>query len=166
MPRHAATARRRSYLTRPVPARPRLTPNRSRFASFLMLFFGHLDAEKGLTKQLHWERSATLIRGDSAKPAPTTGYDSVGDWEQPPLSAPILTCWRRNMHSRRPSSIPSTRRIITFSPLPWAISGRFDRGQNAVRQRLVVSRPEGRDRMATECALKYWFALALHWNAD
>ncbi|HLQ51603.1 MAG TPA: glucuronate isomerase, partial [Terriglobales bacterium] len=49
----------------------------SQFASFMMLFFGHLDSAKGWTKQLHLgaHRSAsTRIKG------PDVGLDSIGDW--------------------------------------------------------------------------------------
>jgi glucuronate isomerase len=54
----------------------------SRFASFMMLFFGQLDAEKGWTKQLHLgaRRSANSRRLKEL--GPDTGYDSIGDWPQ------------------------------------------------------------------------------------
>src|SRR5579859_490235 len=52
----------------------------SLFASFMMLFFGHLDAEKGWTKQLHLgaHRNANtrMLKG------PDVGLDSIGDWPQ------------------------------------------------------------------------------------
>jgi glucuronate isomerase len=53
-----------------------------KFASFLMLYFGQLDAEKGWTKQLHLgayrNANTRLVRslGDN------TGFDSIGDWPQ------------------------------------------------------------------------------------
>jgi glucuronate isomerase len=54
----------------------------ARFASYLMLFFGRLDAEKGWTKQLHLGayrnanlRMLTVLGRD-------TGFDSIGDWRQ------------------------------------------------------------------------------------
>ena len=54
----------------------------AKFASFLMLFCGHLDAEKGWTKQLHLgahrnanTRMFKLLGRD-------TGFDSIGDWRQ------------------------------------------------------------------------------------
>ncbi len=53
-----------------------------RFASFMMLFFGRLDAAKGWTKQLHlgaWRNANTrMLR----KLGPDTGFDSIGDWLQ------------------------------------------------------------------------------------
>ncbi len=52
------------------------------FASYMMLFFGHLDARKGWTKQLH----LGARRGANTRAHETigadTGYDSVGDWLQ------------------------------------------------------------------------------------
>jgi glucuronate isomerase len=52
------------------------------FASYLMLFFGRLDAEKGWTKQLHLgalravnSRAAEFLGAD-------TGFDATGDWPQ------------------------------------------------------------------------------------
>src|SRR5260370_19974298 len=52
----------------------------SQFASFMMLFFGHLDSEKGWTKQLHLgaHRNANtrMLKG------PDVGLDSIGDWPQ------------------------------------------------------------------------------------
>jgi glucuronate isomerase len=58
-----------------------------KFASFLMLFFGHLDANQGWTKQLHLgayrNANTRLVKslGDN------TGFDSIGDW---PQAAPLL----------------------------------------------------------------------------
>jgi glucuronate isomerase len=51
-------------------------------AGYLMIFFGHLDARKGWTKQLHLgayrnanSRVLTALGGDA-------GFDSIGDWPQ------------------------------------------------------------------------------------
>ncbi|HVN03010.1 MAG TPA: glucuronate isomerase [Bryobacteraceae bacterium] len=54
----------------------------AQFASYMMLFFGHLDAEKGWTKQLHLGayRSANTRRLRDL--GPDTGFDSIGDWPQ------------------------------------------------------------------------------------
>ncbi len=53
-----------------------------KFASFLMLFFGSLDAEKGWTKQLHLGALRNVNSRRTKEAGPDTGYDSVGDWEQ------------------------------------------------------------------------------------
>jgi glucuronate isomerase len=52
------------------------------FASFLMVYFGRLDAAKGWTKQLHLGalRSANTRR--TRELGPDTGFDSIGDWSQ------------------------------------------------------------------------------------
>ena len=54
----------------------------AKFASFLMLFFGQLDAEKGWTKQLHlgaWRNANTRMFKVLGR---DTGFDSIGDWRQ------------------------------------------------------------------------------------
>jgi len=54
----------------------------SQFAAALMLFFGHLDAEKGWVKQLHLgplrNNNTRLLR----QLGPDTGYDCIGDFPQ------------------------------------------------------------------------------------
>ena len=52
----------------------------SLFASFMMLFFGRLDAEKGWTKQLHLGARRNANTRMSA--VPDVGTDSIGDWHQ------------------------------------------------------------------------------------
>jgi len=53
-----------------------------KFASFMMLFFGHLDREKGWTKQLHLgARRNANMRGLQSL-GPDAGFDSMGDWPQ------------------------------------------------------------------------------------
>jgi glucuronate isomerase len=54
----------------------------SQFASFMMLFFGHLDAKRGWTKQLH----LGALRNNNTRLlkqlGPDTGFDSIGDFPQ------------------------------------------------------------------------------------
>jgi glucuronate isomerase len=52
------------------------------FASFMMLLFGHLDAEKGWTKQLHLGAYRNANTSRLERCGPDTGYDSIGDWPQ------------------------------------------------------------------------------------
>jgi glucuronate isomerase len=52
------------------------------FASFLMLFFGRLDAEKGWTKQLHLMARRSNNARMLEQIGPDTGFDSIGDWPQ------------------------------------------------------------------------------------
>ena len=53
-----------------------------RFAGFLMLFFGQLDARKGWTKQLHLGARRNNNAKMFDKLGADTGYDSIGDWPQ------------------------------------------------------------------------------------
>jgi glucuronate isomerase len=54
----------------------------SQFASYMMLFFGHLDAKRGWTKQLH----LGALRNNNVRLltqlGPDTGFDSIGDFPQ------------------------------------------------------------------------------------
>ncbi|HEX5323578.1 MAG TPA: glucuronate isomerase [Capsulimonadaceae bacterium] len=54
----------------------------ARFASYMMVFFGRLDAQRGWTKQLH----LGAIRNNNTRAfnelGPDTGFDSIGDWPQ------------------------------------------------------------------------------------
>src|SRR5262249_27299673 len=54
----------------------------SQFASFMMVYFGRLDAQAGWTKQLH----LGALRNTSTRAfralGPDTGFDSTGDWPQ------------------------------------------------------------------------------------
>jgi glucuronate isomerase len=54
----------------------------SRYCSFLMAFFGHLDAEKGWTKQLHLGARRSVNSRALAALGPDTGFDCIGDWPQ------------------------------------------------------------------------------------
>jgi glucuronate isomerase len=53
-----------------------------RFASFLMLYFGALDAEKGWTKQLHLGARRNNNTRAFGELGPDVGFDSIGDWPQ------------------------------------------------------------------------------------
>jgi glucuronate isomerase len=52
------------------------------FASYLMVFFGHLDAERGWTKQLHLGARRNASTRGFQKLGRDTGYDSIGDLPQ------------------------------------------------------------------------------------
>ncbi len=53
-----------------------------RFASFLMLFFGRLDAERGWTKQLHLGGLRSVNRRAQREAGPDSGFDTIGDPNQ------------------------------------------------------------------------------------
>jgi glucuronate isomerase len=52
------------------------------FASFMMLFFARLDAEKRWTKQLHLGALRNVNSAARKAIGPDTGYDSLGDFPQ------------------------------------------------------------------------------------
>jgi glucuronate isomerase len=52
------------------------------FASFLMVFFGQLDAKRGWTKQLHLGALRNNNTRRLKQLGPDTGFDSIGDWPQ------------------------------------------------------------------------------------
>jgi glucuronate isomerase len=56
--------------------------DKTRFASFMMLYFGHLDAEKGWTKQIHLGALRNANSRMFERAGPDTGFDSMGDWPQ------------------------------------------------------------------------------------
>ena len=55
---------------------------RDAYRSFLMFFFGQLDAEKGWVKQLHLGASRNLSTSANLKLGPDTGFDAIGDEAQ------------------------------------------------------------------------------------
>ena len=54
----------------------------AQFASYMMLFFGRLDADKGWTKQLHLGACRSVNTRRLQELGPDTGFDSMGDWPQ------------------------------------------------------------------------------------
>jgi glucuronate isomerase len=62
----------------------------AQFAAYLMLFFGHMDARAGWTKQLH----LGALRGNNTRLlkqlGPDTGFDSIGDFPQTQALAAYL----------------------------------------------------------------------------
>jgi glucuronate isomerase len=62
----------------------------NRFASFLMLFFGQLDARRGWTKQLHLGALRNANTRKFKEIGPDSGFDSIGDWPQAAALAAYL----------------------------------------------------------------------------
>jgi glucuronate isomerase len=52
------------------------------FASFMMIFFGRLDAAKNWTKQLHLGALRNVNTRRQRELGPDSGYDSIGDYPQ------------------------------------------------------------------------------------
>jgi glucuronate isomerase len=88
----AAAIFARAIAGSPVPENERL-----QFASFMMLFFGRLDAEKGWTKQLHLGALRNVNSAARSQMGADTGYDTVGDLPQiRPLAAYLDLLVREN----------------------------------------------------------------------
>jgi glucuronate isomerase len=62
----------------------------AKFASSLMLFFGHLDAQKGWVKQLHLGPLRNNNTRLLLQLGPDTGYDCIGDFPQAAALAAYL----------------------------------------------------------------------------
>ena len=54
----------------------------AQFASFMMFFFGHLDAEKGWTKQLHLGAQRNVNTSARRTLGADAGFDTIGDFPQ------------------------------------------------------------------------------------
>jgi glucuronate isomerase len=75
-------ARAKSIFDNARAGRPAAADDREAFASYMMLYFGHLDADKGWTKQLHLgARRNANTRAFNAL-GRDTGFDSIGDLPQ------------------------------------------------------------------------------------
>jgi glucuronate isomerase len=61
---------------------PAAPAEHAQFASFLMLFFGQLDAQRGWTKQLHLGALRNNNTRQFRQIGPDTGFDSIGDFPQ------------------------------------------------------------------------------------
>jgi glucuronate isomerase len=56
--------------------------NQAQFASFMLLYTAHLDAEKGWVKQLHLGALRNANSEMFRKLGADAGFDSIGDWNQ------------------------------------------------------------------------------------
>ncbi len=54
----------------------------TKFASYMMIYFGHLDAKRGWTKQLHMGAIRNNRSVAFEKLGPDVGMDSIGDYKQ------------------------------------------------------------------------------------
>jgi glucuronate isomerase len=73
------------------------------FASYMMLFFGRLDAARGWTKQLHLGALRNANTRLLKQLGPDTGLDSIGDWPQ--CSALALYLDRLDQEKALPKTI-------------------------------------------------------------
>jgi len=75
----------------------------AQFASHLMVFFGHLDAQRGWTKQLHLGALRNNNTRHLAELGPDTGFDSIGDYPQAQALSAYLN--RLDADNRLPKTI-------------------------------------------------------------
>ena len=64
--------------------------HQSQFVTFMMLFFGRLDSDKGWTKQLHLGALRNNSHRQLQELGPNTGFDSIGDYPQAAALATYL----------------------------------------------------------------------------
>lgn len=74
-----------------------------KFRSFMMVYFGHLDAEKGWTKQLHLGAQRNNNTRLLKALGPDTGFDSIGDYPQASALARYLD--RLDQDDRLPKTV-------------------------------------------------------------
>src|SRR5687767_11676398 len=77
-----STAEAAAIFDRARAGHPATPAGHEQFASYLMLLFGHLDAEKGWTKQLHLGARRNVNTRMLQTLGRDTGYDSIGDLPQ------------------------------------------------------------------------------------
>lgn len=75
--------------------RPVSSEEHSQFATFLMLFLGRLDAEKGWVKQLHLGALRSTNSRRLRELGPDTGFDAMGDYPQAQALAGFLDLLER-----------------------------------------------------------------------
>jgi glucuronate isomerase len=97
----------------------------SQFASFMMLFFGRIDAEKGWTKQLHLGALRNVNSAARDAIGADSGYDTVGDFPQiAPLAAYLDLLARENALPRMILYNNNPRDTFAFATL----TGSFQSG--------------------------------------
>ena len=99
----------------------------------------------------------TTTRGCSGRSGPDTGFDSIGDCAGRPAAGAVP----RPAGPRRPAGQddplqPQPGRQRRAGHDDRQLPGRQHAGQDAVRQRLVVPRPEGRHGAAARRAVEPW----------
>jgi len=72
----------RAIFDRTWSGQPATADEHRQFASYLMFYFGQLDAQAGFTKQIHLGALRAANSRALAEIGPDTGFDSIGDWPQ------------------------------------------------------------------------------------
>jgi hypothetical protein len=122
----------------------------ARYGSYLMLEFGRWDAARGWTKQLHLGALRSNNTRLLGRLGPDTGFDSIGDFPQalPRCAGCDGPAPAHDPLQRQPGGQLRPRNDDR------QFSGRPHPRQAAVRQRLVVPRPEGGHGVADQRAFE------------
>jgi len=110
-----------------------------KFASFLMLFFGRLDAEKGWTKQLHLGAYRNANSRMLKQLGRDTGFDSMGDLPQVTALAQYLD------------------RLDTTDQLPKTIVFNINPADNYAIATLIGSFQDGSSAGKIQLGSAWWF---------
>jgi glucuronate isomerase len=111
----------------------------AKFTSYMMLFFGRLDAQKGWVKQLHLGAQRNGNTRALREIGPDAGFDSIGDWRQGALLIAYLDLLDRE------NSLP---RMILFNMNP---------ADNYVFATIAGSFPQERVRGKVQFGSSWWF---------
>ena len=120
------------------------------YGTFLMLFFGHLDAEKGWVKQLHLGARRNVSSLALSTLGPDTGFDAVGDYTQGAALTTYLDLLQRE------NALP---RMVLYNSNPAdnhvfaTVAGSFQIQHGAG---MVVSRSERRDHRSSSTLCPAW----------
>ncbi len=135
--------------------KPATPSEEEQFASYLMLFFGRLDAEKNWTKQLHLGALRNVNTRATQALGPNTGYDNIGDWPQAEaLSKYLDLLEQENALPENDHLQQQPHRQFRFLNRDRQLSGRKNSRQNSIRQRLVVPRSKRGNRVAAQRAFE------------
>lgn len=96
-----------------------------RYGSFMMLYFAHLDAEKGWTKQLHLGARRNVNTSAMQALGPDTGFDTIGDYSQGAALSAYLDVLE--MENTLPQTILYNSNPAD-TPVFAALAGAFQRG--------------------------------------
>ena len=135
----------------------------SQFASFMMMFFGRLDAKRGWTKQLHLGALRNNNTRLLARLGPDTGFDAIGDFPQ----AQALAAYLDRLDAENVPAQDDHLQSESGGQLRVCVGDREFSGWDGSRQDpvwvgLVASGPKAGHGMAVGRALEPGPALPVH----
>ena len=135
------------------------------FTGFIMLFLCRLYSAKGWTMQVH----LGPLRNNSSRLlsefGPDAGTDSIGDWNQAESMSKFLD--KLDMEDSLPKTIVYNNNPADNFTLSTMLGNKARSArQNAIRFRLVASRPKGWNGRTTEDAGQCGFAFTFCGDAN